>query len=195
MALAVKLVGYAAACAAISGGVSRLWVFDNKDYTFTQAAFDPATGHAPYTAITAMTGADAAGAAMLPLKFERFEVEYTYKQSRKGRFSKYEHQLQFKMADLSQSLANWNVLLDAASACEGVGLIIQLVTGKILVMGEAIIGGNPIEVPMYVMQDGSSGTSGKVMDDFNGQDTILKTDYNRPLLEFTGGLAAITALE
>lgn len=193
MALSVKLLGFSAVCAAISAGISRIWLFDNKDYTFTQAAYSDTTGHAPYTAI-AKVDVDDSG-PLLVVKFERDEAEYTYTQSRKGRFSKYEHQLSFQLASTSLAITNFNQLLDAASACDGVGFIVQLVSGKILVMGEAIIGGAAIDTPMYVMQDGSTGTSGKVMDDFSGQNTVIKCPYKRGLIEYTGTLASLTALE
>jgi hypothetical protein len=42
--------------------------------------------------------------------------------------------------------------------------------------------------------DGSEIDSGKVYDDFNGANLSFRADYFRPLIEFTGGAAAIEAL-
>jgi hypothetical protein len=54
---------------------------------------------------------------------------------------------------------------------------------------------NAIAQPRFsVKNDGSEGTSGKLYDDFNGGNIVLKGSYSRNLYEFTGGWEDITAL-
>lgn len=43
--------------------------------------------------------------------------------------------------------------------------------------------------------DGSDGASGKLYDDFNGANVVIKGDYTRELYEFTGGAKAIEGFE
>ncbi len=273
--LSINIRPLAKACKRTSGGVSRIWIFDPDDFSFTQAANNPVTGPQPYSAIvlrnagsgatataaiasnavssitvtvggtgyltppvvqitggggtgatavasiaggqvtaitvtnggsgyttaptvTLVSGATAAGGArMFPIQFNKNgnEAEYTYKQSRKGASVKYEHQIQFFLDDIDQMVAQWNQTIDDAGACNGIGLLIQLNSGKIFVAGERWVGGLPVDIPLIMRQDGSSGTSGKMFDDANGQDTIIKGDFGRNLYEFNGGLASITALE
>lgn len=152
---------------------------------------------APTVVITAVGATAAGGARMYPINFSKKgnEAEYTYKQSRKGSANKVEHQLQFFVNDLDQLITQWNQAIDNAGACGGVGLAIQLNSGKIFIAGEKYVGNNPVNVPLLMTQDGSSGTSGKLFDDQNGQDTILKGDCGRTLYEFTGGLSSILALQ
>lgn len=195
MALCSKLLALTIACAGLSGGVSRIWLFDGMDFDFTQAAFNTTTGHQPYTAVAYTPGALLAGGYMFPLQFERNEAEFRYKQSRKGSNTKYELETEFKTPDVGQNLLNWNYFLDAAGVCCGVGIIVQLNTGRMLVMGERVVNGDPIDIPVYMAQDGSSGGSGKLMDDFNGQTTILKGDSKMLPIEYTGLVADIIALE
>lgn len=195
MALSVKMLALAKICAQVVGGVARVWAFDNEAFDFTQAAYAQTTGYAPYTAVALTPDGTTATAKLYPLQFERDQAEYTVKQSRKGSVSKYTHQLDIQFADLRMDIVNWNNFVDQASICTGVGLIIQLNNGKFFVIGEKIVNSDPIDIPFYVVQDGSSASSGKVMDDFNGQNTTLKGDYIRGPIEFTGTLASLTALE
>jgi hypothetical protein len=46
-----------------------------------------------------------------------------------------------------------------------------------------------------MQQNGSTGTTGKLFEDANGQTTKLVGDFNRSAYEFTGGSAALEALE
>lgn len=185
-------------CKGLSGGVARIWIYDPEDFAFTQAADDAVTGPQPYTAIALRTGAVAEdGAKLFPIPFSKKgnEAEYRYTQSRKGRANKVEHNLEFFLDDIDQTLAQWNKAVDDAGACNGIGMLIQLNSGKILVAGEKWIGTTQVDIPLVMTQDGSTGTSGKLYDDPNGQTTLMKGDYSRNLYEFTGGLASLIALE
>ncbi len=189
--LSVSLKPFVQSCAPTSGGVARIWIFDPADFDWTQAA--PVSGVAqPYTAVALITPSTG---KMYPINFIEFDAEYTYKQSRKACSVKYEHQLQFGLANLSMLITTWNQSIDAAGCCYGIGLVILLNSGKIFVAGERIVGGDEIGIPLRIKQDGSSGTSGKLLDDENKQDTILKGDYTRALYEYTGPVSDIIGLE
>lgn len=160
---------------------------------------NPGTGYmtAPTVTVQAGGATAAGGAKMFPISFSKNgnEAEYTYTQSRNGTSVKYEHQLEFFTANLDQLQTQWNQAVDAAGACSGIGLVMQFNSGKIFVAGEKWINDNPVDIPLLIRQDGSTGTTGKLLDDPNGQTSILKGDYVRTLYEFTGGLNAITAME
>jgi hypothetical protein len=151
----------------------------------------------PTVAFTAVGATVLGGARLFPINFSKKgnEAEYTYKQSRKGSANKVEHQLQFFLNELDQLTTQWNKAVDDAGACSGIGMIIQLNSGKVFVAGERYVGNNPINVPLLMVQDGSSGTSGKLFDDQNGQETVLKGDNGQTLYEYTGGLASLVALQ
>ncbi len=193
--LCTTLRPYNRTCGPTSGGVARLWIFDADDFNFTQAAADP-SGAKPYSAVALRPGATAAGGArMFPIKFEKDEAEYTFKQSRKGCSVKYEHQLEFKLADLSQLITNWNAAIDAAGCCCGIGIVVQLNSGKIFVAGEKWVNSAAIDIPLEMKQDGSSGTSGKLKDDFNGETVIIKGDHMRKLYEYSDKVQSIIDLQ
>lgn len=194
--LCTNLKPYNRACSPTSGGIARLWIFDGEDFDFTQAAEDPDTGAQPYTAIALRTGATAAaGALMFPIKFGAKTAEYTFTHSRNGCSVKYEHKLEFLLPDLSQLITTWNQAVDAASCCCGVGLMIQLNSGKILVAGEKYVNSDAITIPLQMEQNGSTGTSGKLMEDVNGETVIMLGDHVRKLYEYTGTVQSIIDLE
>lgn len=194
--LSVTLKAFDRTCGPTSGGVSRVWIFDRSDFSFTQGAAD-ADGNLPaYSAIVRRTGAtEAGGAVMFPVKFVRNEAEYKYSMSKKGTSVKYEHSLEFLMADLDQFITQWNQKVDAAGACEGIGIIVELNSGKILVLGERYVNDALVSGNWEIAQDGASGTSGKLNDDINGHTAVLKGDYRRGAYEFSGGVGAVEALE
>lgn len=196
MALSLNLIGYNPVCAALASGVARAWIFDPEDFDFTQAVPDADGSVQPYTAVALRTGATALlGAKMFPIGFSRKEAEYTYKQSLKNGASKYEHQLELSVRKLTQGLANFSSKLDAASVCGGVGVAFQLNDGTIFVSGERFINGAAINIPFDMVQDGSSGGTGKELDDKNGATIILKGDANRMLYEYTGGVQSLITLQ
>lgn len=191
MALCTKFIPFKqATCKGVSGGIARIFIFDPADFDFTQAA-PISSVIQPYTAIADVD----TGNFVYEIGFQRNQAEYTFKQSSKGGYStKYEHQLMFIAPDISMLTAQWNTLIDKAGVCCGVGMIIVLNSGRILIAGEQSVNAAPLAVPFYCFQDGSSGTSGKLFDDTNGNTVMLKGDYNRALIEYTGTLASILAL-
>lgn len=185
--LCVTLTAYKRACSGVTGGLSRLWVFDPADFDFTQAKTDD-----PYTVVARRMGA--ATAKMYPIKFQFKEAERTWKQSVKSCSVKYEHEIKAQLPQLSNDLTVFLKTLDSAGCCCGLGFVIQHNDGKIFVMGEKYV--NATSIPFFeVKMDGSDGASGKLYDDFNGANMVIKGDYSRELYEFTGGASAIEGFE
>jgi hypothetical protein len=193
--LCIRLKSFDRACQATSGGVSRVWIFDRDDFNWTQAADDADGSKGVYTAVALRAGATLiGGSGFFPVDFQYLEAEYKYAQSKKGASVKYEHSLEMMLPDIGQFITTWNNKVDAAGACCGIGILVELYSGKMLVLGEKWV--NAASIPEWRMaQDGSTATSGKLTDDENGQTTILKGDYVRSAYEYTGGVASITALE
>lgn len=189
MALCAKLITNKGTCNNTVGGVAKVYLFDPADFDFTQAAPISQVVQ-PYTAITDL----GEGSNVYEVTFQRDEAELSYKQtSKKGFFTKYEHQLMCVAPDLSMLQTQFNILVDKAGGCCGVGLIVVLNSGKIFVMGENSVNAAPLTVPFFVYQDGTSGTSGKKFDDSNATSIMIKGDYSRSLIEYTGDLSDITA--
>lgn len=196
-----KLAGLRRVCGNIPGGVSKGWIFDAAAYDFTQAAAAPLDGagsfEAPgaYSAIALAAGAVAANARLYRLEFEKKTAEYTWKQSRKGCASKYEHQFEFKFNGITHAVTGWQMAMDSAACCGALGLILQLNSGKFIVLGEKLVGGTEVDVNLELVQDGSSGGTGKLIDDENQNTIIFKGDHTRGAFEYTGTLATLIALE
>lgn len=191
--LCIKLSSYARACGSVSGGISDILVYDPADFDFTQAA--PVDGvKQPYTAIELMTGATAIGGAkMFNISFLRDEASWDWTQSVKGCSTKYEHKFNFQLPENSHNLATFLEALDAASCCCGLGMIIRLNDGTIFVAGEKYVNGSSIS-RFSVVHNGSTGTTGKLYDDFNGGNIVLAGSYSRSLYEFVGTWADVEAL-
>lgn len=191
--LCVTLQSFTRACAPTSGGISDMLVFDPADFDFTQGA--AVAGVKPgYDAVTRRTGATfLLGAKLFVINFIRDEAEWTWKQSVKGCNVKYEHSFNFQLPENSQNLTNFQEALDAASCCCGLGMIIRTTNGKIFVAGEKYVNG--VEITRFtITQNGSSGGSGKLYDDFNGGNLVLTGPYSRNLNEYVGDWADIQAL-
>lgn len=188
--LCVTLSGYTRACSGVSGGISRIWVFDPADFDFTQTAADD-----PYSVVARRTGAVAAnGALMFPIPFQIDEAERTWKQSVKGLSVKYEHEVHAQLPQLSNALTKYLKSLTSAAGCCGLGLVIEHNDGKLFVMGEQYV--NDATIPRFIVNmDGSDGATGKLFDDFNGANVVFKANYNRDLYEYSGDAADIIALE
>lgn len=183
--LCFKLIDFARVCAPVSGGISDILVFDPDDLDFTQAA--AVAGVVPgYTAAAFRTGATAAtGGGFFNITFVRDEAEWTWKHTVKGCNVKYEHSFNFQLAENSQALTNFQEALDAASCCCGLGVIIRTTNGRIFVAGEKWV--NASSIPRFtVIQNGSSGGTGKLYDDFNGGNLVLTGPFSRNLYEFLG---------
>lgn len=187
--LCVLMQGYSRACGGVTGGISDIATFDPSDFNFTQT-----TATSAYSAVALRTGAVAAdGAKVFIINFQDKEAEWTWKQSKNGCATKYEHEFKFQLVENSNTLTNFLQALDAAACCCGLGLFIRLNSGKIFVAGEKYV--NAASIPKFtVAQDGSDGTSGKNFDDPNVGNILLKGDYSRNLREFSGAWSAIEAL-
>ncbi|WP_143159808.1 hypothetical protein [Chitinophaga jiangningensis] len=177
-------------CGPTSGGISDLAAFDPADFNFTQAVDDDST----YSAIALREGATAEnGAKMFGISFQEGEAERTWKQSRKGASVRYDHEVKFQANRLSKELTSWLIMMDAASSCAGVGLVIRHNSGEIFVLGERFV--NAKEIPRWkVEMADSDGTSGKVFDDFNGGNIVFKGAYTREACVYTGDWSTITDL-
>lgn len=135
----------------------------------------------------------AGGAKMFELNFQYEEAEWTWKQSKKSCSVKYDHEFKFQLPENSQTLTTFQQALDAAGCCCGIGMAVRLNNGRIFIAGERFVSG--AEIVRFIMtQDGSDGTSGKVYDDVNGGNIVLKGSYFRNLYEYTGTWASITGL-
>lgn len=188
--ICVTLKGYTRPCGGITSGVSRIRVGDPSDFDFTQVAAGD-----PYTVIARRTGATAVGGGNLfPITFGDDEAELKFARSSKGCSVKYEHTLEAQLPELSQGLTKFLMSLDAAGCCCGLLLVIETSAGKNFVMGEGYVNG--ARIPKFkVKQGNSTGTTGKLIDDFSGGNLVITGEYGRPLYEFTGGSAAIDAME
>ena len=191
--LCISLKAYTRACAPVTGGISDILVFDPSDMNFTQAA--PVSGSAsPYSAIALRAGATAEGGAkMFNISFLRDEADWNWTQSVKGCSTKYEHKFGFQLPENSQTLTTFLQALDSASCCCGLGMIIRLNDGRIFVAGEKYVNGSAIS-RFTIVQNGSTGGTGKLYDDFNGGNIVLVGPYSRNLYEYNGDWADIEAL-
>lgn len=127
------------------------------------------------------------------VNFQRDEADWAWKQSTKGCSTKYEHTFGFQLPENSQALTTFLQALDSASCCCGLGMVIRLAGGRIFICGEKYV--NSSSIPRFTVgQNGSSGGSGKLYDDFNGGNIVLVGNYSRNLYEYTGDWADITAL-
>jgi hypothetical protein len=152
-----------------------------------------ATGGIDYTKAAFDDGVTGTGGKMYNVQFLRDEAEWAWKHSAKGCSVKYEHTFTFQLPENSHNLTTFLQALDAASCCCGLGLVIRLSSGKIFVCGEKWV--NDTSIPRFtVLQNGSSGSSGKLYDDFNGGTLVLTGPYSRSLYEYAGDWADITAL-
>lgn len=189
--LCVTLKALTQLCTGVSGGMVRLWIFDPADFDWTQGP--PVTGSLPpYTAVALKVPSTG---KMCRINFTEKTGKWSYTQSRNGCSVKYEHTFEFAIPNLSHSITNWDEIVDAAGCCCGLGVIFQLNTGKMFVAGERVVNAAAIEIPMKIVQEGSTGDSGLLLDDANQQATILKGDFGRSLYEYTGGAQSIISLE
>lgn len=159
----------------------------------TQNLTVEATGTINFTKTAFTGGVTGTGGKMFNVTFLRDEAEWAWKQTVKGCSVKYEHTFTFQLAENSHNLTTFLEALDAASCCCGLGVVIRLSSGKIFVCGEKYV--NSSSIPRFtVLNNGSSGSSGKLYDDFNGGTIVLTGPYSRSLYEYNGTWADILAL-
>ncbi|WP_428067422.1 hypothetical protein [Chryseobacterium gambrini] len=188
--LCVTLKSYTAPCAATTGGVSDIWIFDPSDFNWTQDATTKS-----YTAVALRDGATIDdGGRMFYVKFQRKEAEFKFKHSLNGCSVKYEFDIDAQLPNLSQELTNYLVSLDSAGCCCGLGMVIRLNSGKIFVIGERYV--NTKTIPYFeVVMNGTEGGSGRKMEDFNGAKVMFKAEFGRMANEFTGDISVIEAFQ
>lgn len=187
--LCVSLQSYVRSCSPSTGGVSDILFFDPSDFNFTQASVNAA-----YTAVARRSGATAGGGALMyPVSFNEFEAERTWKHSVKGCSVKYEHEVHAQLPTLSNALTTFLQSLDAAGCCCGLGVVIRHNDGRIFIMGEKYVSGSTI-TKFTAKMDGSDGATGKLFDDFNGVNVVIKSSYSRDLREYTGTWDSLQAL-
>ncbi len=107
---------------------------------------------------------------------------------------KYEHVIEFLLPDLDHFITQWNERVDAASACCGIGMIVELNSGLLLVLGERYVNASSVR-EWKMAQNGSTGTSGRLLEDANGQTTLITGDYYRGAYELDIATSALEALE
>ncbi len=147
------------------------------------------------TATLSVSGATAAGGGRLfPVNMVPESGEYTYDNPKSETYSvRYDHTFMCQSFNLSQGLSNYLLSLNQGGACCGLGVIMELNSGRIFVMGEAFVGG--VEQRPFRVRLSNKGTSGKKYDDFNGADLEFSAAYFRPLYEYTGTAASLVALQ
>ena len=190
----IQVTGYTKPCTPNSGGVSRVFVFDPADFNWTQAAAT-APGLGAYTAVALRAGATIlTGSGFFEVGFDYLEGQYKAGHNAKGSSQKWAHTLTLEVPELCQNLASFFYGMQAALTCASLGFVIVQNNGHILIMGEKYVNAAELPAVFRVIMDGSEADSGKVFDDPNGGKLMVKGDYIRPLIEYTGGLATITAL-
>jgi len=184
----VTLQAYNRACAETTGGINAILLFDPMDLVFTQTAAGD-----PYSAVAAATGADdTTNALTFNLNFIYNTADRTFKQTIKGCSVAYEHEVHCQLPQLNNALTDFLTSIDSGGCCCGVGVAVWHNDGKVFILGERIVNSN--QIPRWMMvQDGSDGASGKIFQDFNGVNFVLKGAYLREAYEFSGGWSALTA--
>jgi hypothetical protein len=192
----VTLQAYTRACSSVTGGLSDIALFDPLDIDFTQVTTDGIVG--PYTVATATDAANTAAgedpvAIVFVLNFLFQTGERVWKQSVKGCSVTYDHEVHCQLPQLSNDLTNFLSAMDAGGCCCGLGIAVRHNDGKIFILGERSVNG--ILIPRWIMQqDGSDGATGKIFQDYNGVNLVLKGSYLRDAYEYTGTWDTIIAL-
>lgn len=142
------------------------------------------------------TGATLAGGGQLfPLNFDDGSGQYTWDnpEVEAGAGSaKFEHLLVSTLKDISGDLNQFLVDTIRQGSCCGIGVVFQLNSGRIFIMGERFSSteGELLKFPVHAF---TSGDSGKAYEDFNGATLNLKGNYSRLLREYTGGVNSLEA--
>lgn len=188
--LCVQLAGYNRECGSVSGGLSDVAIFDPYDLDFTQAAAVSGVAQ-PYTALAERDGATTPSIYIVDFQIEN--GEWTWKQSVNGCSVKYEFEWILQLTENAQLLTTFLQSMDRGACCCGIGIIFRLNSGKMFVAGERYVNSEAI-TRFIIKHDGSDGTSGKLLDDYNGANLHLKGSYTRNLYEFNGTWDSVLAL-
>lgn len=188
--LCVSLVGYDRECGQVSGGLSDVAIFDPFDLDFTQAGAVSGVAQ-PYTAVALRDGATSP--ALFIVDFQIDNGEWTWKQSVNGCSVKYELEWILQLTENSQLLTTFLQAMDQGGCCCGIGVAFRLNSGRIFIAGERYVNGSAI-TRFIIKHDGSDGSSGKLLDDYNGANLHLKGSYSRNAYEYTGTWDSLLAL-
>lgn len=189
--LCIDLHKYAPACATISGGISRVWIFDPFDYNFTSGAAGAdglPTGYSAVALRATSTG------NMYRVGFLDESGEYTFDNpvSENGSIT-FSHNLTGPLINISQPLNNFLNSTAQAGVCCGLGVIMEFNSGVILVMGEKYV--DAAEIRPFKVKMSSKGATGKKYNDSNLADVTFQGSYSRALYAYTGGAQSIIDLE
>lgn len=194
--LSITLAKHSAACNANSGGISRAWLFDPADFSWTQAAATSAAPLPPYTAVALASGATlTGGSGFYPISFYYLSADYKATHSRKNSANKWMHEFSCFLPQESSDLTNYIANMQAASTCSSLGILLQDYNGTFTVLGEGVVNGNPVNQVWRMLMDGTTDATGKAIDDDNGVQLVIKGEYNRKAIQYTGTLASIVALQ
>ena len=194
--ITITLAKYVNPCVANSGGISRAWVFDPADFTWTQAAGTAGAPLPPYTAVALSAGATlVGGSGFYPIPFYYLTAQYKATHSRKNTANKWTHTFSCFLPGINASLTEFIGNLQNASTCSSLGLLIEDYNGVFTVVGEGIVNTLPIPGLWRMLMDGSDEDTGKAIDDDNGVMLSIKGDYNRKAVQYIGSLASIIALQ
>lgn len=194
-----KNINYApAVCSIISGGISNLYVADATLFDFTQAA-PIASVTQPYTAITylgAGTPAPGGGIGLFPIQFETMSAEYDFDMKNENGVSPaYTHKCMFNVPRVNMLASQWGMLINQQGYCCGILIIMITNANDILIMGEGSVNAAPLTPKFSTYQEGTKGGTGKKAADKNTVGvTLTSIEYFRPLIQYTGTVASITAL-
>lgn len=149
----------------------------------------------PPTATLSTSGATLAGGGrMYPFTFMENTGEYTFDNPVSETCSiKFAHSLTGTMINITQAMNNYLNTLGNAGCCCGLGVIMELNSGTLLVMGEKYVGN--VERSRFKIKMSSKGGSGKKFEDNNYADVTFAGDFTRALYTFTGGASAILAFQ
>jgi hypothetical protein len=134
------------------------------------------------------------GAKMYPINFLENTGEYTFDNPESESCSiAFKHTFSCTVINISQELNNFINGIDAAGCCCGLGIVMELNSGVILVMGEKFVGN--VEGKRFKIKASSKGSSGKKFEDNNSAELTFNGSFTRPLNTFTGGVGAILAFQ
>ncbi len=183
--LCTVLQGYTPACGNLSGGISRIFVGDPKDFDFTHNGTDE-----DYTAIAL---APTSTGTLFPVDIVEDESEFKETTTLGSTSIKFENTLTAQIRHLSQAGNEFLLALMSASLCCGLLVVIETNNGEIFVMGESLV--NSASIPRFkVKLTAAEATTGKLFEDFNGANITLQGNYSRGARTFSGGIAAIEAM-
>jgi hypothetical protein len=181
-------------CGSNTGGITRFWLFDPQDITFTQASATTGIPYPPYTAIALVSGAPT-GAGLSRFDIVPGSGELKTSQSASKMTNIWNFDVSGECAVMSNSMVNALVNAGTGVSGYGVGVIVEDNNGNIWVMGELFIGTAQLSKIFKMMLDGTELATGKDYGDYNGATVSLKGKYVRPAIQYTGTLASVQSLE